>query len=108
MKRLLVALFLMGFLLACATPMTRINDHAPTVKVFLKVDPPAAKVFLDGYYVGQAKEFTAQDGGLALTAGVHVLRLEAEGYISETLELVSLEEMRPIEVHMLEKPVKTE
>jgi PEGA domain-containing protein len=50
----------------------------------LKVKPRAAKVYVDGYYVGVVDEFDGAFQKLPLNAGRHHVKIEAEGY--ETAE----------------------
>lgn len=50
----------------------------------LKVKPRAAKVYVDGYYVGVVDEFDGALQKLPLNAGRHHVKVEAEGY--ETAE----------------------
>ena len=104
MKRLFVAVLAVLLLAACAVPLARINGNQRTVKVFLDVEPASAKVYLDGIYIGRAKKFSAAKGGLDLTAGVHLVRFEAEGYLAELIEVITADGMPPIEVRMLIKP----
>jgi hypothetical protein len=85
-------------------PLARINGGQPTVGVPLIVQPSDAKVLVDGVFVGRANEFTAAKGGLPLTAGGHVIRLESEEFLSETIEIVPQPNPKPIEVKMLPRP----
>lgn len=106
MKRLGILFCVLILLAGCAVPLARINGGRPTVSVPLDVTPGEAKVFLDGDYIGCAERFTAERGGLALTYGVHELRLEAEGYLPELIEVISSAAMKPVTVRMLKKPEK--
>ncbi len=108
MKRLGIILCMLILLAGCAVPLARINGDRPTVSVSLDVTPGDAKVFLDGDYIGHAERFTAERGGLALTYGVHELRLEAEGYLPELFEVISAASMKPVTIRMLKKPEKPE
>ncbi|MDP8222318.1 MAG: hypothetical protein P9L99_03080 [Candidatus Lernaella stagnicola] len=105
MKRFFLILILVAFLGGCATPLARINGNAPTKPVFLSVVPEDAKVFLDGMYVGRAKRFTEERGGLPLTAGAHRLRLEAEEFLNESIVLTAEQGTQKIEIRMLPRPV---
>jgi len=104
MKRLLLTLLVLLLVAGCAAPLARVNGNRPTVKVFLDIEPDTAKVFLDDVYVGRAKQFALTAGGMDVTVGVHRLRLEEEGFITERLELIGAEGMAPIEVRMLPRP----
>ena len=84
--------------------MSQINGDQPTATVNLDVDPPTAKVFLNGVYIGRASKFTGERGGLPLTHGMHLLRIEAEGYLTELIEVETTEGEATIEVRMLERP----
>jgi hypothetical protein len=89
---------------ACAMPLQRLNAGAPTVSVPLAVKPGEAKVFLDGVYVGHAADFTALKDGLPMTIGAHVLRLEADDYLMETIEVITQAKPAPVEIRMLLRP----
>lgn len=104
MRRIFWCLILLAALAACATPLGKINGDAPTVSVPLKITPDNAKVFLDGVYVGRAAAFTAEKGGLPLTAGGHRLRLEADHYQAELVEVISQPDMATLEIRLLPRP----
>jgi hypothetical protein len=89
---------------ACATPLRHLNGDAPTVLAPLAVQPPDAKVYLDGVWVGKAADFAAPKRGLPLTRGTHLLRFEADGYMTETVEVQAQEIMMTVEIRLLTKP----
>jgi len=104
MKKLLGAVLLLLFAFSCAVPLTRINGDHPTATIFLDVEPANAKVFLDHVYVGRASSFTEEQGGMKIRLGYHLLRFDADGYISESVEVIGGEAQPPIKVRLLERP----
>ena len=62
-------------------------------------------MFLDGIYVGRAERFTVEKGGLAVTAGAHRLRLEADDFLNEQVVVTAQERSATVEVRMLPRPV---
>ncbi len=51
-------------------------EQPPEVgRLALDVQPATAQVFVDGYYVGTAADFTASTGGLVLETGPHRIDL---------------------------------
>ncbi len=107
MKRTIVFILFLTLISACATPLAKINGDAPTATLVLLVEPPDAKVFLDGKYIGRAHRFTAEKGGLPLTAGAHRLRLEADDFLNELIVVTAQTRNEPIKVRMLPKPEPT-
>lgn len=62
-----------------------VSQTAPPIvatkgSLVLGVQPAAAQVFVDGYYVGAAEEFGGGRGGAFLEAGPHAIELIACGY----------------------------
>ena len=53
----------------------------------LRVSPVSASVTLDGEFLASGAELARVQGGVAVDAGVRVLRVAAPGYRSVTLEL---------------------
>lgn len=104
MKKIFFLLCIVTLLVSCGVPLSQINGNQPTVTVYLDVEPVDAKVFLDDIYIGRAKRFDEDHGGLPVTIGVHQIRLEAEGYLSERVDVTSTEERTTITVRMLTRP----
>lgn len=48
----------------------------------LHVEPAATQVFVDGYYIGAADDFSGQRGGAFLESGAHTVELIAPGFES--------------------------
>ena len=72
---------------------------APAARVHLRVDtePPGAKVYLDGYFLGAAPV------ELEVEAGRRLLRVEAEGHLPHE-QPVDLNEDRAITLRLVPKP----
>jgi hypothetical protein len=104
MRGLLCAVVISLLLASCAVPLARISGDRPTAKIYLAVEPANARVFLDGIYVGHASSFSEAAGGMKVVLGYHVLRFEADAYITETVEIVAGEAPSPIKVQLLDRP----
>ena len=57
-----------------------------------EIDPPQAKVFVDGIYVGKAKDFSEEDLSkkekfLRVLTGNHTVRFELDGYKTAEIEV---------------------
>jgi len=70
----------------------------------LTISPPGARVILDGSFFGTGLEISRLHGGIALSPGVHRIRVSLEGYRSETVEapIVGSEESR-LSIHLQER-----
>jgi FHA domain-containing protein len=56
-------------------------------RIVLEIQPAAAQIFADGYYVGTPDDFSAARGGRLIEAGVHRLDVSAPGYESAVVDL---------------------
>jgi hypothetical protein len=56
-------------------------------RLVLDIEPAAAQVFADGYYVGTPEDFSATRGGALIEAGVHRIDVSAAGYESTAVDL---------------------
>jgi hypothetical protein len=55
--------------------------------VAFEITPPEAAVFVDGVYVGTAKDFSNMTPPLSLAAGRHHFELRAQGYETLTFDV---------------------
>jgi hypothetical protein len=56
--------------------------------VRLKVKPEHGQVYVDGYYVGEVDSFDGVFQRLSLESGAHRIEIRAEGYATETFEVM--------------------
>jgi hypothetical protein len=54
----------------------------------LDVQPVTAQVFVDGYYVGTAEDFSQSLAGVTLTAGPHHIEFRAPGYETVAVDVL--------------------
>jgi hypothetical protein len=66
------------------TYSTRVYNGEGQGALKLKVKPRNAKVYVDGYFVGQVDQFDGMRKKLTLNAGSHKVEIKADGY--ETAE----------------------
>ncbi|MCB9479086.1 MAG: PEGA domain-containing protein [Deltaproteobacteria bacterium] len=86
------------------TPELQLTKGAPTAQVTLQIVPEEARVFLDGRYMGRARDFNGEPSVLHVTHGTHVLRFEADKFQNELTTVVVTEEPSLVSVRMLPRP----
>ncbi len=78
-----------------------------TGRLTLDVQPRAAQVFVDGYYVGTADDFTADRGGLLLESGPHRIQVIMPDHEQVTFD-VRIEPNQFITYRQALKPIRVE
>lgn len=53
----------------------------------LAVEPDAAQVYVDGFYVGTVEEISRLEQGLVVAAGWHRLEFRAPGYVTPAVNV---------------------
>lgn len=107
MKRLvpMVTLLLsLAFCVSCGVPLHQINGADRTGDVVIHCAPADAKVYLDGNYVGKARQFAKPDSPLRVTVGVHVIEFEREDYQRELREVMTTTERTTLSLTMQLRP----
>ncbi len=73
--------FLMAFsLLGCGLPTETLKAVGNEGLLKIVAEPASAEVYVDGNFVGRARDFNGNPGLLRLTHGTHTIELEKDGY----------------------------
>ena len=82
---LLLAISLLGALLAGCTAVQRVPDTSKRTALRLKVTPKSTELYVDGDYRGKVKGWV--DGLVPMTPGDHRVKLQAKGYIPRRFDV---------------------
>ena len=86
-----------------APALSLVEERVAKGSLVLQVEPAATQVFVDGYYVGAAEDFSGQRGGAFVDTGAHRIELIATGFepvafdvkISANQSITYRHEMKP-------------
>ncbi len=104
MQRKLVLIVSLGFFLfiGCGMPAETLKAVSNAGLVKIVAEPSSADVYVDGNYVGRAKDFNGNPGLLRLSNGTHTIVLMKDGYQSYTRRVfVGNEALEPINIMLI-------
>ncbi|MDP8256614.1 MAG: PEGA domain-containing protein [Candidatus Alcyoniella australis] len=96
-----LALMLLG---ACAPAHINTEQVGNEGLIAISCDPSSAEVFVDGQYVGRAKDFDGDREHLMLAGGVHIIELRKAGYQTFKKEIYSQRYVQTITVTLSPLP----
>jgi hypothetical protein len=79
-RTIFIASMLIILMIGCGMPKETLKAVGNEGLLKIVAEPSSAEVYVDGNFVGKAKEFNGNPGLLKLSHGTHTIMLKKEGY----------------------------
>lgn len=101
-KYLLVTAVIIIFFIGCGMPKETLKAVGNEGLLKIVAEPSSAEVYVDGNFVGKAKEFNGNPGLLKLTHGTHTIMIKKSGYQTYIHKVfVGNEAIEPINIMLI-------
>ncbi|MGB9736605.1 MAG: PEGA domain-containing protein [bacterium] len=103
-KYFLLASLMLLLLAGCGMPKETLKAVGNEGLLKIIAEPSSAEVYVDGNFVGKAKEFNGNPGLLKLSHGTHVIMLKKKGYQTYIRRVfVGNEAIEPINIMLIKE-----